>query len=89
MVNVLSYYVTILPICRYKKEKEDPLPAAHSLHMVLNAVLSSYGAPLVDFQVLMVLQHISFENCMKMMIHDKGMMQLEYSFTKSVILWGD
>ena len=82
MVNV-----TILPICRYKKEKEDPLPAAHSLHMVLNAVLSSYGAPLVDFQVLMVLQHISYENCMKM-IHDKGMMQLEYSFTKSVILWG-
>ncbi|KAG0560676.1 hypothetical protein KC19_9G004300 [Ceratodon purpureus] len=37
----------------YKKEKRDPLPAAHSLHMVLNAVLLNYGAPLVDFQALL------------------------------------
>lgn len=37
----------------YKKEKEDPLPAAHSLHMVLNAVLLNYGSPLVDFQALL------------------------------------
>jgi len=56
--NTCSYYVTVLPLCRYKREKEDPLPAAHSLHMVLNAVLSNFNTPLVDFQALLATLNI-------------------------------
>ena len=79
--NVFSYYVTVLPLCRYKREKEDPLPAAHSLHMVLNAVLSNFSTPLVDFQVPTISLHIRVDDCMKMMKQDKGVMQLEHGFT--------
>lgn len=79
----------VLCLCRYKKEKEDPLPAAHSLHMVLNAVLSNFNAPLVDFQVPTVLLHISVDDYMKIMKQDKGVMQLEHGSTIFFILKGN
>lgn len=87
--NICSYYVTVLPLCRYKREKEDPLPAAHSLHMVLNAVLSNFNTPLVDFQVPTILLHISVDDCMKLTKQNKGVMQLEHGFTIFFILKGD
>jgi hypothetical protein len=48
---LIPVYIWNIAFGSYRKEKQDPLPAAHSLHMVLNAVLLNYGTPLVDFQV--------------------------------------